>query len=219
MAPPRGQKRLRRAPRRPRTRSRQCPCSGGAPPRRSIFSSSVSATRAGSTSERGTTWVGSSWTSSRRGTRVVALEVLRAARRVRAREARVSLIKPETFMNESGRSIAAAARFFKVLRRTLLVVHDDVDLEERPAAGTPGRWACWSQRTALDRADARDAGVSPAAHRGRPARAAAIGVRSPTTCCPEFDPATTSAPSSRASADAVETIVREGLEAAQQRFN
>lgn len=43
--------------------------------------------------------------------------------------ARVVLLKPETYMNESGRSISAAARFFKVQPETVLVVHDDVDLE------------------------------------------------------------------------------------------
>src|SRR5215213_4128925 len=41
---------------------------------------------------------------------------------------RVALLKPETYMNESGRSLAAAARFFKVDPAALLVVHDDVDL-------------------------------------------------------------------------------------------
>jgi PTH1 family peptidyl-tRNA hydrolase len=43
--------------------------------------------------------------------------------------ARVALLKPETFMNESGRSIWAAARFFKVAPKNVLVVHDDVDLD------------------------------------------------------------------------------------------
>src|SRR5918999_4219454 len=42
---------------------------------------------------------------------------------------RVALLKPETYMNESGRSVAAAARFFKLEPEALLVVHDDVDLE------------------------------------------------------------------------------------------
>src|SRR5690349_886034 len=42
---------------------------------------------------------------------------------------RLALVKPETYMNESGRSIAAAARFFKVEPGALAVVHDDVDLE------------------------------------------------------------------------------------------
>src|SRR5436309_11441433 len=33
---------------------------------------------------------------------------------VRLDDARFALVKPETYMNESGRSIAGAARFFKV---------------------------------------------------------------------------------------------------------
>src|SRR4051795_10514338 len=41
---------------------------------------------------------------------------------------RVALLKPETYMNESGRSLGAAARFFKLPPEELLVVHDDVDL-------------------------------------------------------------------------------------------
>src|SRR5712691_5449678 len=48
---------------------------------------------------------------------------------LRLGELRLALLKPETYMNESGRSIAAAARFFKVPAESLLVVHDDVDLE------------------------------------------------------------------------------------------
>lgn len=48
---------------------------------------------------------------------------------VRVGEARLALLKPETYMNESGRSIAPAARFFKAGPETLLVVHDDVDLD------------------------------------------------------------------------------------------
>src|ERR671937_907935 len=43
--------------------------------------------------------------------------------------ARVALVQPETFMNESGRSVSAAVRFFKVAPESLLVVHDEVDLE------------------------------------------------------------------------------------------
>src|SRR5918999_3041850 len=42
---------------------------------------------------------------------------------------RVALLKPQTFMNDSGRAVAPAARFFKVEPPSLLVVHDDVDLE------------------------------------------------------------------------------------------
>src|SRR6266568_4180378 len=49
---------------------------------------------------------------------------------VRLDSLRLGLLKPETYMNESGRSIAAAVRFFKAAPETLAVVHDDVDLEE-----------------------------------------------------------------------------------------
>ena len=48
---------------------------------------------------------------------------------VRVGEHRLALLKPETYMNESGRSIMPAARFFKIQPAQLLVVHDDVDLE------------------------------------------------------------------------------------------
>ena len=44
-------------------------------------------------------------------------------------EARIALLEPETYMNESGASIQAAASFFKLPSEQVLVVHDDVDLE------------------------------------------------------------------------------------------
>src|SRR5919109_2469731 len=44
-------------------------------------------------------------------------------------DGRLALLKPQTYMNESGRSVGAAARFFKVEPERLLVVHDEVDLE------------------------------------------------------------------------------------------
>jgi PTH1 family peptidyl-tRNA hydrolase len=42
---------------------------------------------------------------------------------------KVALLKPETYMNESGRSVGAAASFFKVDPDAVLVVHDESDLE------------------------------------------------------------------------------------------
>ena len=41
---------------------------------------------------------------------------------------RVVVLKPETFMNESGRSVAAAARFYKLAPPAIIVIHDEVDL-------------------------------------------------------------------------------------------
>ena len=48
---------------------------------------------------------------------------------VRIDEHRVGLLKPETYMNESGRSVQPAAAFFKVEPDAILVVHDESDLE------------------------------------------------------------------------------------------
>src|SRR5919197_4488878 len=42
---------------------------------------------------------------------------------------KVALLKPETYMNESGRSVQAAARFFKVDPDAILVVHDEGDFD------------------------------------------------------------------------------------------
>src|SRR5215813_6165864 len=56
---------------------------------------------------------------------------------------RVALLRPETYMNESGRSVGAAARFFKVEPDAILVVHDEGDfdlgrLQARSGGGLAG---------------------------------------------------------------------------------
>jgi peptidyl-tRNA hydrolase, PTH1 family len=48
---------------------------------------------------------------------------------IRHGDARLVLLKPETYMNESGRSVGAAARFFKVEPADVLVVHDEGDFD------------------------------------------------------------------------------------------
>ncbi len=48
---------------------------------------------------------------------------------VRLGDARLALLKPETYMNESGRSVGAAAAFFKVEPADVLVVHDEGDFD------------------------------------------------------------------------------------------
>jgi PTH1 family peptidyl-tRNA hydrolase len=133
---------------------------------------------------------------------------------VRLGDARLALLKPETYMNESGRSVGAAARFFKVAAESLLVVHDDVDLEPaRRGGGLAGHNGL--------RSLARDLGTQEFLRLrigvGRPGRGdprpVSDWVLSPFS--PEED---VEALVARA-ADAVETIVAEGLEAAQARFN
>ena len=137
---------------------------------------------------------------------------------VRLGELRLALVKPETYMNESGRSVAAAARFFKVEPDSLLVVHEDVDLEAgRLQARRGGGLAGHNGLRSL----ARDLGTQDFLRLrigvGRPGRgdprSVSDWVLSP--FAPEED---VDALVSR-SADAVETIALEGVETAQQRFN
>ncbi|HER27180.1 MAG TPA: aminoacyl-tRNA hydrolase [Rhodospirillales bacterium] len=42
---------------------------------------------------------------------------------------KVLLLKPMTFMNDSGRSVAAAASFYKIPAHDIIVLHDELDLE------------------------------------------------------------------------------------------
>ena len=137
---------------------------------------------------------------------------------VRLAGMRLALLKPETFMNDSGRSVAAATRFFKVEPESLLVVHDDVDLEPgrlqaRAGGGLAGHNGLRSLAQALGTQDFLRLRIGV----GRPgrgdARSIADYVLSPFELGEDVG-----ALVSRA-ADAVETIAREGVEAAQQRFN
>ena len=131
---------------------------------------------------------------------------------------RVALLKPETYMNESGRSIAAALRFFKVPPEDLLVVHDDVDLEPgrlqaRLGGGLAGHNGLRSIAQALGTQEFLRLRIGV----GRPGRGdrrpVADYVLSPFEGEVDVDEVIARA------TDAAETIVRTGLEAAQARFN
>jgi PTH1 family peptidyl-tRNA hydrolase len=41
---------------------------------------------------------------------------------------KIVLLKPETFMNNSGQSVAAAAKFFKMEPENIIIFHDELDL-------------------------------------------------------------------------------------------
>ena len=41
---------------------------------------------------------------------------------------RVLALKPETFMNESGRSVAAVSNYFKIPPEKIVILHDEIDL-------------------------------------------------------------------------------------------
>jgi PTH1 family peptidyl-tRNA hydrolase len=132
--------------------------------------------------------------------------------------ARIALLKPQTYMNESGRSVAAAARFYKIGPETLLIVHDEVDLapgrlQARAGGGLAGHNGLRSVAQHLGTSEFLRLRVGV----GRPGRGdprpVADFVLAPFS--PEIDVDALV----RRGADAVEVIAAEGLEAAQQRFN
>jgi peptidyl-tRNA hydrolase, PTH1 family len=131
---------------------------------------------------------------------------------------RLALLKPETFMNDSGRSVAAAARFFKVEPESLLIVHDDVDLEPgrlqaRAGGGLAGHNGLRSLAQSLGSQDFLRLRIGV----GRPGRGDHRSVAD--YVLSGFDPEEDVDGLVTRSADAVETLARDGLEAAQQRFN
>ena len=137
---------------------------------------------------------------------------------VRLGDLRLGLLKPETYMNESGRAVGEAARFYKVEPEGLLVVHDDVDLEPgrlqaRAGGGLAGHNGLRSlaQHLGSQEFDRLRIGV------GRPGRGDPRSVSDWVLSgfAPEDDVESLIAKA----ADAVETIAAEGLEAAQAHFN
>lgn len=51
------------------------------------------------------------------------------AGRARIGERKIMLLCPQTYMNESGRSVRACAEFYRIEAENILVVHDDLDIE------------------------------------------------------------------------------------------
>ena len=137
---------------------------------------------------------------------------------VRIDEHRVGLLKPETYMNESGRSVQAAAAFYKLEPDAILVVHDESDLEAgrlqaRMGGGLAGHNGLRSVAKQLGTPDFLRLRVGVGRpERGDP-RPLADYVLS--DFAPEEDVEGTIA----RVAEAVETLDAEGLEAAQRRFN
>lgn len=137
---------------------------------------------------------------------------------VRIDEHRVALLKPETFMNESGRSVKAAAAFFKLEPDAILVVHDEGDLEPgrlqaRLGGGLAGHNGLRSVAQHLGTPDFMRLRVGV----GRPER----GDRRPLAdyVLSNFDPHEDAESLVARAADAVETLDARGLEAAQRQFN
>ena len=133
-------------------------------------------------------------------------------------DTRIALLEPETYMNESGRSISAAARYFKVASQDVLVVHDDVDLDPgrlqaRLGGGLAGHNGLRSIAQALGTPEFLRLRIGV----GRPVRGnprdVADYVLAPFEAHEDREAIVARA------AEAIEALVSEGLEAAQRRFN
>ncbi len=137
---------------------------------------------------------------------------------VRLDGSRVALLRPETYMNDSGRSVAPAVRFFKLPPEALLVVHDEIDfepgrLQARAGGGLAGHNGLRSIARTLGTQEFLRLRVGV----GRPGRGDS---RDPADyVLSDFQPEDDADAVVAHAADAVEAIVREGLEAAQRRFN
>ena len=131
---------------------------------------------------------------------------------------KAALLKPQTYMNESGRSVAAAARFFKLPPEQLLALHDEADLEPgrlqaRLGGGLAGHNGLRSLAQHLKTQEFLRLRIGVGRpERGDP-RPVADFVLSP------FDEHVDVEGLVARAADAVETLAREGLEETQNRFN
>lgn len=131
---------------------------------------------------------------------------------------KVALLKPETYMNESGRSVQAAARFFKVDPDAILVVHDEGDfdlgrLQARRGGGLAGHNGLRSIAQQLGTPDFLRLRIGV----GRPER----GDPRPLAdyVLSDFEPHDDADQLVAKAADAVELLDAEGLEATQRRVN
>jgi PTH1 family peptidyl-tRNA hydrolase len=131
---------------------------------------------------------------------------------------RVGLLKPETFVNESGRSVGAAARFYKLEPDAILVVHDEIDLEPgrlqaRRGGGLAGHNGLRSIAAHLRTPDFLRLRVGV----GRPGRG---DPRPPADyVLSDFVPDDDAETIVARAADAVEALDAEGLDRAQAQYN
>jgi PTH1 family peptidyl-tRNA hydrolase len=136
----------------------------------------------------------------------------------RVAEGRLALLKPDTYMNDSGRSVQPAAAFYKVPLESLLVVHDEVDLElgrlqARLGGGLAGHNGLRSIASRLGSPDFLRLRVGV----GRPGRGDPRDVAD--FVLASFAPEDDAAAVVGLAADAVESLVAAGLEETQRCFN
>jgi peptidyl-tRNA hydrolase, PTH1 family len=131
---------------------------------------------------------------------------------------KVALLKPETYMNDSGRAVKAAAAFYKVEPDAILVVHDESDLEPgrlqaRRGGGLAGHNGLRSVAQHLGTSDFLRLRVGV----GRPGRGDRRDLAD--WVLADFEPHEDAESLVRRAAEAVESLDAEGLEVTQRRFN
>jgi peptidyl-tRNA hydrolase, PTH1 family len=131
---------------------------------------------------------------------------------------KLALLKPETYMNESGQSVGAAARFYKLDPDAVLIVHDEGDLDRgrlqlRLGGGLGGHNGLRSIAQHLKTQDFLRLRIGV----GRPER----GDRRPLAdyVLSDFEPHDDAETLVARAADAVEQLDADGLERAQARVN
>jgi len=131
---------------------------------------------------------------------------------------RLVLVKPRTYMNESGQAVRKLAAFHRVTPDHIVAVHDELDLDPgqlrlKIGGGDNGHNGLKSLRQHLGTGDFHRVRFGIGRPPGR--QPAADYVLAPIPAALRTD---IELEASRA-ADAVETLITSGLEAAQNRFN
>jgi PTH1 family peptidyl-tRNA hydrolase len=137
---------------------------------------------------------------------------------VRIGPARVALLKPETYMNDSGVSVGAAARFFKLEPDEVLVVHDEGDfdlgrLQARRGGGLAGHNGLRSIAKHLGTQEFLRLRIGV----GRPGRGDPRDLAD--YVLSDFEPHEDAEALVARAANAVETLAADGLDEAQRSFN
>jgi len=131
---------------------------------------------------------------------------------------RIALLAPETFMNESGRSVSPAMRFYKLPPERLVVVHDELDLplgdvRAKSGGGLAGHNGLRSVVQAIGTQDFLRVRIGIGRpERGDP-RPVADWVLQP------FAPETDDDELVQRGADCTLAVVRDGIDAAMRQFN
>ena len=131
---------------------------------------------------------------------------------------RIALLAPETFMNESGRSVSPAMRFYKLPAERLVVVHDELDLplgdvRAKSGGGLAGHNGLRSVAQSIGTQDFLRVRIGIGRpERGDP-RPVADWVLQP------FSPETDEDDLVQRGADCTLAVVRDGIDAAMREFN